>query len=112
MSVAIVIPARYASTRYPGKPLVELRGADGTAKSLLRRSWDAAMSVDGIDQVVVATDADRIADAAHGMGVPGLVEGEFAVRSCTQDVELSGLVGRKGQRDTAGREQPAQARRK
>lgn len=45
MTVIVVIPARYASTRYPGKPLVELRGAGGEAKSLIRRSWDAAMSV-------------------------------------------------------------------
>ena len=37
MSVLIVIPARHASTRYPGKPLVELRGASGQARSLIRR---------------------------------------------------------------------------
>ena len=35
MSFAILIPARYASTRYPGKPLAELRGATGEAKSLV-----------------------------------------------------------------------------
>ncbi len=68
MSVLIAIPARYASTRYPGKPLVELRGADGTAKSLIRRSWDAAMAVQGVDRVVVATDDDRIRDAAQAFG--------------------------------------------
>ncbi|WP_106746603.1 3-deoxy-manno-octulosonate cytidylyltransferase [Yoonia maritima] len=68
MPVLIVIPARYASTRYPGKPLVELRGADGEAKSLIRRSWDAAMQVNGVDRVVVATDDDRIADAARSFG--------------------------------------------
>lgn len=38
MSVLIVIPARYASTRYPGKPLVTLRGANGQEKSLIERS--------------------------------------------------------------------------
>ena len=68
MSVVIVIPARYASTRYPGKPLVELRGANGQTKSLIRRSWDAACSVDGVDRVVVATDDNRIADAAKAFG--------------------------------------------
>ena len=68
MSVLIVIPARYASTRYPGKPLVSLTGATGVAKTLIRRSWDAAMAVDGVDRVVVATDDDRIADAAAGFG--------------------------------------------
>ena len=45
MSVAIVIPARHASTRYPGKPLVELRGAAGQGLSLIRRSWEAAQAV-------------------------------------------------------------------
>ncbi|MDP5360268.1 MAG: 3-deoxy-manno-octulosonate cytidylyltransferase, partial [Paracoccaceae bacterium] len=68
MSVLIVIPARYASTRYPGKPLVELRGATGEAKSLIRRSWDAACAVQGIDRVVVATDDDRICEVATGFG--------------------------------------------
>lgn len=68
MSVLIVIPARYASSRYPGKPLVNLRGATGKVKSLIRRSWDAAMAVNGIEQVVVATDDDRIRDAAAGFG--------------------------------------------
>ena len=68
MSVVIVIPARYASSRYPGKPLVELRGAGGQARSLIRRSWDAAMAVGGIDRVVVATDDARIRDHAEGFG--------------------------------------------
>ena len=68
MSVLIVIPARYASARYPGKPLVELVGATGEARSLIRRSWDAAMAVAGVDRVVVATDDDRIAEAARGFG--------------------------------------------
>ncbi|CAM5302410.1 hypothetical protein FALB51S_00689 [Frigidibacter albus] len=35
--VLIVVPARYASTRYPGKPLVALTGADGVARTLIRR---------------------------------------------------------------------------
>jgi 3-deoxy-manno-octulosonate cytidylyltransferase (CMP-KDO synthetase) len=68
VSVLLVIPARYASTRYPGKPLAELRGATGEARSLIRRSWDAAMQVPGVDQVVVATDDERIAEAARGFG--------------------------------------------
>lgn len=68
MSVLLVIPARYASSRYPGKPLVELRGADGVPKTLIRRSWEAAQEVPGLDRVVVATDDDRIADHARGFG--------------------------------------------
>jgi 3-deoxy-manno-octulosonate cytidylyltransferase (CMP-KDO synthetase) len=67
MKTLIAIPARYASTRYPGKPLVTLRGPDGE-KTLIRRSWEAAVSVRGIDRVVVATDDDRIADHARAFG--------------------------------------------
>ncbi len=67
MSVLIAIPARYASTRYPGKPLVSLKGPDGD-KTLIRRSWEAAMAVRGVDRVVVATDDDRIKDHAEAFG--------------------------------------------
>lgn len=68
MTATIVIPARYASTRYPGKPLVELTGATGATRSLLRRSWDAALQVPDVARVVVATDDDRIARHAEGFG--------------------------------------------
>ena len=67
MSVLIAIPARYASSRYPGKPLVSLRGPDGE-KTLIRRSWEAAMQVRSADRVVVATDDDRIRDHAQAFG--------------------------------------------
>lgn len=77
MSVVIVIPARYASTRYPGKPLVTLKGASGEAKSLIRRSWDAACGVAGVDKVVVATDDARIAEACAAFGA------EFVMTSTT-----------------------------
>lgn len=68
MPAAIVVPARYASTRYPGKPLVPLKGASGVAKPLIQRSWEAAMAVPGVARVIVATDDERIALAARGFG--------------------------------------------
>lgn len=67
MSV-IVIPARYASSRYPGKPLASLRGADGVARPLIRWTWEAARAVPEATAVYVATDDDRIADTAAGFG--------------------------------------------
>lgn len=67
MSVLLAIPARYASTRYPGKPLVSLKGPDGD-KTLIRRSWEAAQGVKGVDRVVVATDDDRIKTHAESFG--------------------------------------------
>jgi len=68
MTVLIVIPARYASTRYPGKPLATLTGATGETKSLIQRSWQAATQVSGVDRVVVATDDDRIREACAAFG--------------------------------------------
>lgn len=68
MSVLIVIPARYASVRYPGKALVPLHGATGQAKPLIQRSWDAAEAVNGVDRVVIATDDARIRTEAEGFG--------------------------------------------
>lgn len=68
MRVAIIIPARYASTRYPAKPLALLRGASGAAKPLIQRSWEAAIAVPGVDHVLVATDDARIAEVAEGFG--------------------------------------------
>jgi 3-deoxy-manno-octulosonate cytidylyltransferase (CMP-KDO synthetase) len=67
MRTAIVIPARFASTRYPGKPLVALNGPDGP-KTLIQRSWEAASAVKGVTDVYVATDDDRIKDASEAFG--------------------------------------------
>lgn len=69
-SACIIIPARYASTRYPAKPLALLRGATGIGKTLLERSVTAArMAVDGADiPIYVATDDSRIADEAARIG--------------------------------------------
>jgi 3-deoxy-manno-octulosonate cytidylyltransferase (CMP-KDO synthetase) len=69
VSKVILIPARFQSSRYPGKPLVELKGAGGTAKPLIQRSVEAARRVAGVDGVFVTTDDERIADACTGFGV-------------------------------------------
>ena len=68
MKTLIVIPARYASTRFPGKPLATLTGVSGVSKTLIERSWLAATSVAGVDRVVVATDDDRIKTVCEGFG--------------------------------------------
>ena len=83
MSVLLVIPARYASTRYPGKPLAMLRGADGSSRSLIERSWIAAQGVRGIDRVVVATDDGRIRAAAEAFGAEVVMTSE----SCRNGTE-------------------------
>lgn len=62
MSVLVVIPARYASTRFPGKPLALLGG-----ESIIGRVWRAAGTIAGVDKVVVATDDDRILSHVNQM---------------------------------------------
>ena len=91
MKTLIAIPARYASTRYPGKPLVSLRGPDGD-KTLIRRSWEAAMAVQGIAQVVVATDDDRIADHARGFGAEVVMTSSDARNGTERCAEVAALM--------------------
>lgn len=76
MKTIIILPARYASTRYPGKPLVGLRGPDGVSKTLIQRSWESAMAARGIAEVYVATDDDRIRSAATGFGAQVIMTSE------------------------------------
>ena len=68
MKTIIIVPARYASTRYPGKPLAMLRLRDGQSKSLIQLSYETACRAKGIDAVYVATDDTRIQSAALGFG--------------------------------------------
>jgi 3-deoxy-manno-octulosonate cytidylyltransferase (CMP-KDO synthetase) len=69
MNNVILIPARFASSRYPGKPLVQLKGAGGVSKPLIQRSVEAARRVAGVSGVFVVTDDERIAEACRGFGV-------------------------------------------
>jgi 3-deoxy-manno-octulosonate cytidylyltransferase (CMP-KDO synthetase) len=67
-SFAVLIPARFASSRFPGKPLVALRGATGIAKTLIQRSWECAAQIQGCSGVWVVTDDDRIAAEVERFG--------------------------------------------
>lgn len=58
-----VIPARYAATRLPGKPLIDLEG-----KTMVQRVVEAVEQSNRFDVVVVATDDDRVVDHVRGFG--------------------------------------------
>jgi 3-deoxy-manno-octulosonate cytidylyltransferase (CMP-KDO synthetase) len=60
---AIIIPARYASTRFPGKPLHAICG-----KPLIQHVWEKCCKARHIDRLVVATDDERIANVAAAFG--------------------------------------------
>ena len=58
-----VIPARFASTRFPGKPLVEIAG-----KPMIQHVWERARQSRFLGQILIATDDDRIAQASTAFG--------------------------------------------
>jgi 3-deoxy-manno-octulosonate cytidylyltransferase (CMP-KDO synthetase) len=93
MTTVCIIPARYASTRYPGKPLAELKGATGISRSLIERSWLAAQEVDGVDAVYVATDDDRIRMAAEAFGADVLMTSDSCRNGTERCAEALGMLG-------------------
>jgi 3-deoxy-manno-octulosonate cytidylyltransferase (CMP-KDO synthetase) len=58
-----IIPARYGSTRFPGKPLIDIQG-----KSMIQRVYEQAKKVSSLSKVIVATDDQRIYDAVIAFG--------------------------------------------
>jgi len=92
-SFAIIIPARYASSRYPGKPLVRLTGATGEERSLIRRSWDCAMAVEGASGVWVATDDERIADEVESFGGQVVMTSSDCANGTERCAEAIGRLG-------------------
>ena len=66
MKILGIIPARFASTRFPGKPLIDIGG-----KTMIRRVYEQAKKAAKLSEVVVATDDERIADEIkkHGGNV-------------------------------------------
>ena len=71
--VLAVIPARYGSTRFPGKPLAAICG-----KPLIQHVWEAAIRCRVLSRVVIATDDERICEVAHAFGAECVMTGECA----------------------------------
>jgi len=63
LKIVVVIPARYASTRLPGKPLVSLAG-----KPMIQHVYERAQRAQTVQRVIVATDDPRIVEAVKGFG--------------------------------------------
>ena len=63
MNALGIIPARYAATRFPAKPLADLCG-----KSMIQRVWEGAKESKQLSHVLVATDDERIASACASFG--------------------------------------------
>ena len=72
MKTVGVIPARYASSRFEGKPLVDILG-----KPMIRHVYERASRAETMDEIVVATDDSRIHDAVAGFGGSVIMTPEF-----------------------------------
>ncbi|PLY03638.1 MAG: 3-deoxy-manno-octulosonate cytidylyltransferase [Desulfuromonas sp.] len=63
MTVSAIIPARYASTRFPGKPLADIAG-----KPMIQHVYEQTAKSALVNRVIVATDDERICDSVLGFG--------------------------------------------
>ena len=70
MSFSVVIPARFAATRLPGKPLLDIAG-----KPMLQRTYEQALA-SRADRVVIATDDERIEESGSGVWCDGMHDEE------------------------------------
>lgn len=93
MRTILFIPARYASTRYPGKPLATLRQKDGSTKSLIQMTWEAAQQIAGVDAIYVATDDDRIAEASRAFGAEVVMTAEACENGTARCADALRVLG-------------------
>lgn len=89
LKTLVVIPARYASTRFPGKPLVDIEGV-----SMIMRTYRQCLKASHVSDVVVATDDQRIYDHVHANGGKAVYTSESHVSGtdrCYEAAEKSGI---------------------
>jgi len=86
MNTAAIIPARYASTRFPGKPLALIGGC-----TMIQRVYDKAVS-SGLDYVAVATDDSRIYDHVKSFGGEVIMTSENCMNGTERIAEALALM--------------------
>jgi 3-deoxy-manno-octulosonate cytidylyltransferase (CMP-KDO synthetase) len=88
MSIIGIIPARYASTRFPGKPLVQING-----KSMIQRVYEQTAKAKLMTKIIIATDDDRIAEHVKGFGAEVVItkaEHPSGTDRCFEAYQLNG----------------------
>lgn len=97
MRIVAVIPARYGSTRFPGKPLADIAG-----KPMIARIYEQVAACTQIDDVLVATDNQEIFDVASSFGVhsvmtsPDCPSGSDRVAQAVSGMDVDGVVNIQG----------------
>lgn len=84
MQVLGIIPARYASSRFPGKPLIDLKG-----KPMIQRVYEGAKACELFSEVIVATDDQRIFDAVIAFGGKAKMTATDHVNGTTRCAEVA-----------------------
>lgn len=97
MSTVAVIPARYGSTRFPGKPLADVSG-----KPMLQRVYEQVCAAPGLDRVIIATDDERIVAATKAFGAqavmtsPDCASGTDRVAEAVADIPADYVINVQG----------------
>jgi 3-deoxy-manno-octulosonate cytidylyltransferase (CMP-KDO synthetase) len=97
MKVVGIIPARWASTRFPGKPLASIAG-----RTMIARVVERARGARRLDAVIVATDHDGIARAAEGAGArvvmtdPALPSGTDRIAAAAKEIDCGWVLNVQG----------------
>lgn len=87
-SATVIIPARFGSTRFPGKPL-----AQDTGKPLIQHVYEQAQRATRVERVVVATDDQRILDAVHTFGGDAVMTREDHPNGTARLEEAASILG-------------------
>jgi 3-deoxy-manno-octulosonate cytidylyltransferase (CMP-KDO synthetase) len=91
MSIVGIIPARYASTRFPGKPLADINGT-----SMIRRVYEQACQAKSLNEVWVATDDQRIFDHVNDFGGRVMMTSTEHTTGTERCHEVSGRLEQEG----------------
>ena len=94
MKTTIIIPARFESSRFPGKPLAPLKLKNGHSKPLIQLSWEAANRTKGINNIFIATDNLKIKEIAEKFGANVIMTSpdcENGTARCAEAVRLLGI---------------------
>jgi len=97
MKIIAVIPARFGSTRFPGKPLADIAG-----KTMIQRIHEQVSACPNIDDVLIATDSMEIFDAAGRFGAhavmtsPECPSGSDRVAEAVEGMDVDGVVNIQG----------------
>lgn len=92
MKIIGIIPARFASTRFPGKPLADIAG-----KTMIQRVYEQASKSRKLDAVVVATDDKRIFEAVLNFGGKVVMTGTSHLNGSSRCAEAFALISRQAE---------------